>query len=180
MAKLTIRSVTARGVLAPLPRPLRTASGAIPAAPLVLVDVDTDQGVPGRAYVFGYSPVTVRALCTFLHDMAELVVGEPVAPTARAAQLTAAFRLLGRQGLVGMALSGLDMALWDALGRHHDRPVVRDGDERRGDRGIEVAPVDAAMRVRRDRATGLYRGTIHDRAPSAQREPGSLTYVDER
>jgi mandelate racemase len=124
MAQLTIRSVTARGVLAPLPRPLRTASGAIPAAPLALVDVDTDQGVPGRAYVFGYSPVTLRALCAFVHDMAELVVGRPVAPVARAQQLTEAFRLLGRQGLVGMALSGLDMALWDALGRHHGRPVV--------------------------------------------------------
>jgi mandelate racemase len=124
MAQLTIRALTARAVLAPLSRPLRTASGAIPAAPLVLIDVDTDQGVPGRAYVFGYTPTTLRALEAFLRDLAELVVGEAVAPAARAAQLSGAFRLLGRQGLVGMALSGLDMALWDALGRHHDRPVV--------------------------------------------------------
>ena len=34
------------------------------------------------------------------------------------------FRLLGRQGLLGMALSGIDMALWDALGRALDQPVV--------------------------------------------------------
>jgi len=124
MPPLTIRSLNARAVLAPLPRPLRTASGAIPAAPLLLLDVETDQGVPGRAYVFGYSPVTLRALCAFVQDMAELVVGKPVAPAARAGELTRAFRLLGRQGLVGMAVSGLDMALWDALGRHDGRPVV--------------------------------------------------------
>jgi mandelate racemase len=48
----TIRSLRARSVLAPMPRPLRTASGAIPQAPLVLIDVQTDQDVVGRAYVF--------------------------------------------------------------------------------------------------------------------------------
>jgi mandelate racemase len=124
MTPLTIRSVTARAVLAPLPRPLRTASGAIPAAPLLLIDVDTEQGVSGRAYVFGYTPATLTPLQAFVDNLAELLVGKPVAPAERAGQLALAFRLLGRQGLVGMALSGLDMALWDALGRHHGRPVV--------------------------------------------------------
>jgi mandelate racemase len=124
MAPLTIRQVTARPVLAPLPRPLRTASGEIPAAPLLLLDVDTHQGVTGRAYVFGYTPATLQPLRAFVDNLAELLVGRPVAPADRADQLAAAFRLLGRQGLVGMALSGLDMALWDALGRHDGRPVV--------------------------------------------------------
>lgn len=124
MAPLTIRSVTARPVLAPLPRPLRTASGEIPAAPLLLLDVETHQGVTGRAYVFGYTPTVLTPLRAFVDNLAELLVGRPVAPADRAEQLALAFRLLGRQGLVGMALSGLDMALWDALGRHQGRPVV--------------------------------------------------------
>jgi mandelate racemase len=124
MAPLTIRSVTARPVLAPLPRPLRTASGEIPAAPLLLLDVDTHQGVTGRAYVFGYTPTVLAPLRAFVDNLAEPLLGRPVAPADRATQLAAAFRLLGRQGLVGMALSGLDMALWDALGRHQGRPVV--------------------------------------------------------
>jgi mandelate racemase len=123
-SSLTIRSVRARPVLAPLPRPLRTASGAIPAAPLVLIDVETDQGITGRAYLFGYSQLTLKPLCVFLHDLTELVAGKPLAPAERTSQLALAFRLLGRQGLVGMALSGLDMALWDALGRRDGRPVV--------------------------------------------------------
>ena len=121
---LTIRSLTARPVLAPLPRPLRTASGEIPAAPLVLIDVDTHQDVTGRGYVFAYTPMALKPLCTFLDGVSELVAGKPVAPAERAGQLALAFRLMGRQGLVGMALSGLDMALWDALGRRHGRPVV--------------------------------------------------------
>ena len=35
------------------------------------------------------------------------------------------FRLLGWQGLVGMAVSGIDMALWDALARAVDQPLVQ-------------------------------------------------------
>src|SRR5215216_6975049 len=34
------------------------------------------------------------------------------------------FRLLSWQGLVGMAVSGLDMAYWDALGQIAGRPVA--------------------------------------------------------
>jgi len=122
--KLTIRSLTARAVVAPLARPLRTASGEIPAAPLLLIDLATEEGVTGRAYLFGYTKVTLRALKALTEDLASLLVGKPVAPQDRAADCERAFRLLGRQGLLGMALSGIDMALWDALGRALNQPVV--------------------------------------------------------
>jgi mandelate racemase len=120
----TIQSLRVRPVLAPMPRPLRTASGAIPAAPLVLIDVRTDQDVIGRAYIFCYTPLVLKPLCSFLDDISSLIIGKPVAPADRFLDLSRTFRLLGRQGLVGMALSGLDMALWDALGRAADRPVA--------------------------------------------------------
>jgi mandelate racemase len=57
-------------------------------------------------------------------DLAPLLVGKACAPQDRAADCERAFRLLGRQGLLGMALSGIDMALWDALGRALHQPVV--------------------------------------------------------
>jgi mandelate racemase len=38
--------------------------------------------------------------------------------------LAARFRLLGTQGLVGIAIAALDMALWDALARSCDAPLV--------------------------------------------------------
>jgi len=38
--------------------------------------------------------------------------------------MDAKFRLLGWQGLIGMAVSGLDMAFWDALGQIAGKPVV--------------------------------------------------------
>src|SRR5918994_4957529 len=119
-----IRSLRVRPVLAPMPRPLRTASGAIPAAPLVFIDVRTDQDVIGCAYIFCYTPLVLKPLRSFLDDLGSLIVGKPVAPADLFLDLSRTFRLLGRQGLVGMALSGLDMALWDALGRAAGRPVA--------------------------------------------------------
>jgi len=123
-ANLTIRSLTARAVVAPLARPLRTASGEIPAAPLLLIDIATEQGITGRAYLFAYTKVTLRALKALTEDLAPPLVGKPCAPADRAAECERTFRLLGRQGLLGMALSGIDMALWDALGRALKQPVV--------------------------------------------------------
>ena len=40
------------------------------------------------------------------------------------APMDAKFRLLGWQGLVGMAVSGLDMAFWDALGQAARQPLA--------------------------------------------------------
>ena len=122
---LTIRALDARPVIVPLERPIRTAVGTIPAAPLVLIDVTTEEGITGRAYVFGYTPLTLAPLGTFLGNIAETLQGKSVVPVERMREFERMFRLLGRQGLVGMALSGVDMALWDALGQAHSQPVVR-------------------------------------------------------
>ncbi len=122
---LTIRDVTARAVSAPLKRPLTTSVGTIPAAPLVLIDVDTDQGVTGRAYIFGYTPVALRPLVELIANLTPQLQGKTISPFARSQEFEATFRLLGRQGLLGMAISGLDMAFWDALGRAANQPVVQ-------------------------------------------------------
>jgi mandelate racemase len=127
-----IKDVRARAVDAPLARPIRTSVGTIPSAPLVLIDLFTDQDIVGRAYIFGYSPVTLRPLVELIGNLKDMLLGKSVSPVERMRDFTRTFRLLGRQGLLGMAISGLDMALWDALGRIHGLPVYRllGGDEK--------------------------------------------------
>ena len=61
----TIRSVKARAVVAPISRPVKNAFGVIEAAPLVLIDVVTDQGVTGRSYIFAYAKLTLAPLVHF-------------------------------------------------------------------------------------------------------------------
>ena len=124
MTPLTIRSVTARAVDVPLARPIRTALGTIPSAPLVLIDVATDQDVIGRAYIFAYTPVALAPRGRGGGEIGALIAKRLVAPFERQAELDRRFRLVGWQGMIGMAVSGLDMALWDALGRAAGLPVA--------------------------------------------------------
>ena len=123
--QLTIAGVNARAVMATLVRPIRTAVGAIPAAPLVLIDVATREGVVGSAYILAYTPTALPALRRLVADIGAELKGQPLAPRETMRRFDRRFRLLGWQGLVGMAVSGLDMALWDALGRAADLPVVQ-------------------------------------------------------
>jgi len=120
-----IRSVKARAVIAPISRPVKNAFGVIEAAPLVLIDVETDQGVTGRSYIFAYEKLTLKPLVHLIEQIGSDLVGKPVAPTDLMAQMDAKFRLLSWQGLVGMAVSGLDMASHDALGQVAGQPLAQ-------------------------------------------------------
>jgi len=120
----TIRSVRARAVDAPISRPVKTAFGAIRSAPLVLIDVTTDQGITGRSYIFGYTRLTLKPLVHLIGEIGSGLTGKAVSPFDLMTEMDARFRLLGWQGLVGMAVSGLDMAFWDALGQAAGQPLA--------------------------------------------------------
>ena len=121
----TIRSVKARAVVAPISRPVKNAFGVIEAAPLVLIDVATDQGVTGRSYIFAYAKLTLAPLVHLIEQIGGDLTGKAIVPFDLMAGMDAKFRLLGWQGLVGMAVSGLDMAFWDALGQLGGQPLAR-------------------------------------------------------
>lgn len=124
MSDVTITGITARPIIAPLERPIKTASGEIPSAPLVLVDIATSAGITGCAYIFCYTPLTMTPIVSFIQNLTDKLIGQSIAPMDVMAHGEAMFRLPGRQGLVGMALAGIDMALWDALGKLRDAPVA--------------------------------------------------------
>jgi mandelate racemase len=103
---------------------VKNAFGVIRSAPLVLIDVATDQGIAGRAYIFAYTRLTLKPLVELIEAIGGELSGKPVAPFDLMAAMDARFRLLGWQGLVGMAVSGLDMAFWDVLGRAAGQPLA--------------------------------------------------------
>jgi mandelate racemase len=121
----TIQGFTVRAVRVPMTEPHQTASGVITESPLVLTDVVTDTGISGHSIVFTYTPPALKPTAELIQNFEALVKGEVLAPADIEQRLAKRFRLLGTQGLVGMALAAIDMALWDALARVHSLSLVR-------------------------------------------------------
>jgi mandelate racemase len=121
----TIQEFRVRAVRVPMTEPHQTASGVVAESPLVLTDVLTDAGVTGHSMVFTYTPAALGPTAELIRNCEALVKGEALAPAEIEQKLGRRFRLLGTQGLVGMALAAIDMALWDALARAAGLPLVR-------------------------------------------------------
>ena len=120
-----IRAFQVRTVRVPMDPPHRTASGTVTESPLVLTDVFTGDGTVGHSIIFTYTAAALKPTAELIANLGELIVGEELAPAAISDKFAARFRLLGMQGLVGMAVAGIDMALWDALARTHNTSIVR-------------------------------------------------------
>jgi len=120
-----IRTVEARAVRVPMAHPHQTAGGTVSESPLVLTDITIEDGVVGHSVVFTYTAAALKPTADLIRGLEPLIKGEFLAPAEIEQKLSKRFRLLGTQGLVGIALSAIDMALWDALARSHGVPLVR-------------------------------------------------------
>jgi len=112
---MRIRDVQARAVVAPLEPPVRTASGHVIQAPLLLIDLTTDEGIVGRSYLFGYHAFTLAPLRELVVALGEIVKGNVLAPVELDKTMRSRMTLFGTRGLQGVAVAGVDMAAWDAL-----------------------------------------------------------------
>jgi mandelate racemase len=122
--KLTLRDIHAIGVEVPMTYALGTSRGTLSKAPLLLIDLETEEGVTGRAYLWCYFRETMPAIAGILGAALAAVKGEPVAPLDLWARLSERFALIGVQGIVRMAMSGIDMAAWDALAKAARLPLA--------------------------------------------------------
>jgi mandelate racemase len=122
---LTIRGIRAVAVDVPMAHVLGTSQATVRSAPLLLVDLETEQGVTGHAYLFCYVPAAAAAIAAILGEVERVVKGETVAPVDLWAKLARRFTLIGVQGVVRMAMAGFDVACWDALALAAGQPLVK-------------------------------------------------------
>ena len=111
---LHVRGVTLTPVEVPLKMPLGTSADTVSQAPLLLIDLHTAEGITGSAYLFCYRRSGMKAIAALLQDAVDLAQGRAAHPLLLGAQLARRLALIGNVGAVRMALSGLDVALWDA------------------------------------------------------------------
>ena len=122
---MKIRETRVRAVAAPMKRPLATSTGKLTLAPLVLIDLETDTGVTGRAYLFAIGRHNLAPIAKLVEAMGEMLKGDEVAPFDLERKLRARYTLLGVHNIVLFAMAGIDMAAWDALGHSLGQPLVR-------------------------------------------------------
>jgi len=120
---LTVRSITARPVVLKLERPVVARIATITEWPLVLIDLQTQEGIVGRSYLEPYVVKSLRYLVPALDDFSTLLKGRRVAPVELFDAARKSLHFVGYEGLSMIAASGLDMAAWDALAQAAGLPL---------------------------------------------------------
>jgi mandelate racemase len=125
MPALTVRAIRATPVEVPLNFVLGTSRGAFRQVPLLLIDLETEEGITGRSYLFCYLRAAAGAIINLIDDVEDVIEGDQVDPPALWAKLAGRYALIGVQGIVRMALAGFDVACWDAVAIAAGLPLAR-------------------------------------------------------
>ncbi|MDT3684467.1 MAG: enolase C-terminal domain-like protein [Pseudorhodoplanes sp.] len=104
--------------------PLGTSRGVITKAPLLLISLETEEGITGHSYVWCYLREALPAVASILQAVLATVKGDALTPAELSSKLARRFVLIGNEGIVRMATAGFDMAAWDALAQSAELPLA--------------------------------------------------------
>ena len=120
---LTLESIRAHPVVLKLKRPVVARIATLTDWPLILIDLYTEEGVVGRAYLEPYITKSMRYLIPALHDLGEMLKGRRLAPLEIYEAGRKSLHFVGYEGISMIAVSGVDMAAWDALAKAAGVPL---------------------------------------------------------
>jgi mandelate racemase len=123
MTSLTVRGITARAIVLKLRRPVVARIATLDEWPMILIDLQTEEGIVGRAYLEPYVVKSMKYLVPALHDFGEMLKGRKLAPLELFEAARKSLHFVGYEGLAMIAASGLDMAAWDALAKAAGQPL---------------------------------------------------------
>src|ERR1700740_2455836 len=121
---MKISRIRSQSMVRPQQHPLaNTPEDANAARPIVIVRLDTDDGIEGIGVTF-YGGAITGSLKRAVDDLGALTIAEdPLRIEAIIAKLRAAAGGSGPAGMFTLALSAIDIALWDIRGKALNQPL---------------------------------------------------------
>ncbi len=121
---MKITAVRCAQVEIPLERPLRTAIHDIESVGCVLVTLETDEGLSGEAYNFTMNAIRLDVLQGMIESLAHHLVGRDPHDAERIWDaMWRDLNFFGQRGISVFAMSTLDTACWDIVGKAAGRPL---------------------------------------------------------
>ncbi len=119
-----VESVRTTLVELPLERPIGTAIHSIRSVGCVLVEVRSSDGVLGQSYVFAINASRLGSFDEMIRGLAPFVKGSDFHDTeATWHQMWQEINASGHKGVTVSAMSALDVACWDLVGRTAQMPL---------------------------------------------------------
>ena len=115
---MKVVSVETRPVRVTLDQPIVSALGELTSFGCILVRVQCDSGVIGENLVFTLNDRRTKVMRQMIDELSELVVGRDAGHIAEFwARAWKDINFVGHSGIPVVAISAIDGALWDALGK---------------------------------------------------------------
>jgi L-alanine-DL-glutamate epimerase-like enolase superfamily enzyme len=109
-----------------MPVAMADAIHYMPARPTLLVQVHTDAGITGLGEAAAYGGYLESTEAMILGELRDTILGQDPHTIERLWSMMASrAHQRGRRGMLMMAISGIDIALWDILGQATGTPLYR-------------------------------------------------------
>ena len=123
---MQIESLETRIVELPLPRPIGTALHQMHNVGCVLVTIRTNEGLTGEGFAFALNGDRIRAFEETVRGLSPYVVGNSAHDVERIfSEIWTALNPTGHAGITIGALSAIDVALWDIVGKSVNMPLAK-------------------------------------------------------
>ncbi|MBS1254630.1 MAG: D-galactarolactone cycloisomerase [Deltaproteobacteria bacterium] len=108
----------------PLEKPIATAIHTIRSVGCVLVYLETDQGITGESYVFTFNAARLKVFDEMINSFAHHLEGQdPRYVEGIWQKIWSEINPIGHKGVTIYALSALDTACWDLIGKYSEMPL---------------------------------------------------------
>jgi L-alanine-DL-glutamate epimerase-like enolase superfamily enzyme len=123
---MKITAVRTVALTIPIDRPTKMATRTLDGRDYVLAWVETDEGITGLGYTYA-GTLGGRVVQACINDtLAAVIVGDDPFATARLwGRMFQETLLLGRRGAMLRAISCVDIALWDLVGKAVNQPLYK-------------------------------------------------------